>query len=65
MSEKESHNSDRAGAQDPPVKSKAVQHWKEGEEHVLPQNRLGVVFAGLMACVFLAALDQVCILGQS
>ncbi|KAF7792981.1 hypothetical protein EIP86_004086 [Pleurotus ostreatoroseus] len=34
------------------------QSWKEGEEHVLPHNRLGIVFFGLMSCTFLAALDQ-------
>jgi len=32
--------------------------WKEDEEHVLPHNRLGIVFFGLMSCTFLAALDQ-------
>lgn len=35
--------------------------WKEDEEHVLPHNRLGIVFFGLMSCTFLAALDQVSI----
>ncbi|KAI0341662.1 MFS general substrate transporter [Trametopsis cervina] len=34
------------------------QHWKANEEHVLPENRIGIVFFGLMACTFLAALDQ-------
>lgn len=38
---------------------KSVGHWKDNEEHVLPKNRLGIVFFGLMACTFLAALDQV------
>ncbi|KAI0798031.1 MFS general substrate transporter [Abortiporus biennis] len=33
-------------------------HWKDNEQHVLPKNRLGIVFLGLMACTFLAALDQ-------
>ncbi|KAI6040004.1 MFS general substrate transporter, partial [Pisolithus marmoratus] len=32
--------------------------WKDKEEHVLPKNRLGIVFLGLMCSVFLAALDQ-------
>ncbi|KDQ61019.1 hypothetical protein JAAARDRAFT_32018 [Jaapia argillacea MUCL 33604] len=45
-----------------PIDEKAKQkhgaHWKANEEHVLPNNRLGIVFAGLMACTFLAALDQ-------
>lgn len=35
------------------------QSWKENEQHVLPHNRLGIVFFGLMSCTFLAALDQV------
>lgn len=34
------------------------QAWKQNEEHVLPHNRLGIVFFGLMSCTFLAALDQ-------
>jgi hypothetical protein len=33
--------------------------WKASETQHLPKNRMGIVFAGLMACVFLAALDQV------
>ncbi|KDR73516.1 hypothetical protein GALMADRAFT_614600 [Galerina marginata CBS 339.88] len=32
--------------------------WKTDETHVLPKNRLGIVFLGLMASVFLAAIDQ-------
>ncbi|KAF9475844.1 MFS amino acid permease [Pholiota conissans] len=32
--------------------------WKATEEHVLPKNNLKIVFAGLMATVFLAAMDQ-------
>ncbi|KAH9928566.1 MFS amino acid permease [Epithele typhae] len=32
--------------------------WKANEEHVLPKNRMGIVFAGLMCCIFLAALDS-------
>lgn len=40
------------------TKAKPGQHWKENEEHILPKNRLGIVFFGLMACTFLAALDQ-------
>ncbi|KAF8163478.1 MFS amino acid permease [Crassisporium funariophilum] len=32
--------------------------WKTDEKHVLPKNRLSIVFAGLMACIFLAAVDQ-------
>ena len=35
------------------------QSWKQTEEHVLPPNRIGIVFFGLMSCTFLAALDQV------
>lgn len=40
------------------VKAKPGESWKAQEEHVLPKNRLGIVFFGLMACTFLAALDQ-------
>jgi EmrB/QacA subfamily drug resistance transporter len=32
--------------------------WKTDETHVLPENRLSIVFAGLMCTVFLAAIDQ-------
>ena len=41
--------------------------WKNKEEHVLPTNRLDIVFFGLMCTAFLAALDQVSsqiVLGQ-
>ncbi|KAI0374864.1 MFS amino acid permease [Pilatotrama ljubarskyi] len=43
---------------DPEKGGKPGQHWKEGEEHVLPKNNIPIVFAGLMCCTFLAALDQ-------
>ncbi|THH13934.1 hypothetical protein EW146_g6336 [Bondarzewia mesenterica] len=39
-------------------KREAGASWKANEEHVLPKNRLWIVFLGLMACTFLAALDQ-------
>jgi hypothetical protein len=48
-----------------PVQEKQEKHgqagasWKANEQQVLPQNRLWIVFPGLMCCVFLAALDQV------
>ena len=50
-----------------PVQEKQLKHttgeagasWKDNERQVLPQNRLWIVFPGLMCCVFLAALDQV------
>ncbi|KAG2111720.1 major facilitator superfamily domain-containing protein [Suillus discolor] len=32
--------------------------WKKDEEHIVPKNRLGIVFFGLMCSAFLAALDQ-------
>ena len=41
------------------AKGKPGASWKDGERHVLPKNRLSIVFPGLMLCVFLAALDQV------
>ncbi|KAI0040909.1 MFS general substrate transporter [Auriscalpium vulgare] len=40
------------------VKASAGASWKANEQHVLPKNRLWIVFPGLMACTFLAALDQ-------
>ena len=39
--------------------------WKDDEEHVLPKNRLGTVFFGLICTTFLAALDQVCMKAAS
>ncbi|KAF9454660.1 MFS amino acid permease [Macrolepiota fuliginosa MF-IS2] len=39
-------------------KSKRGASWKANEEYVLPENRMSLVMAGLMVCVFLAALDQ-------
>ncbi|KAH9071142.1 MFS general substrate transporter [Lactarius deliciosus] len=50
-----SHDRDLQSIQEKP---KAGASWKATERHVLPYNRLGIVFSGLMACVFLAALDQ-------
>jgi hypothetical protein len=50
------------GTLSPQEKPKAGASWKAAEQHVLPYNRLGIVFPGLMACIFLAALDQVSIL---
>lgn len=47
------------GAETPHAKQAPGESWKNNEEHVLPKNRLGIVFAGLMCCIFLAALDQV------
>ncbi|TCD70578.1 hypothetical protein EIP91_002608 [Steccherinum ochraceum] len=41
-----------------PAKSQPGQSWRASEQHVLPKNNLPIVFAGLMCCVFLAALDQ-------
>ncbi|KAJ7595119.1 major facilitator superfamily domain-containing protein [Mycena floridula] len=32
--------------------------WRDQDTHVLPKNRLPIVFSGLMLCIFLAALDQ-------
>ena len=45
---------------DAPVeKAKPGASWTDKEEHVLPKNRLSIVFFGLMCTMFLAALDQV------
>ncbi|KAH9901357.1 MFS amino acid permease [Cubamyces lactineus] len=43
---------------EPEKRGKPGQHWKQGEEHVLPKNNIPIVFTGLMCCIFLAALDQ-------
>jgi hypothetical protein len=43
---------------DPSSKAKPGASWKEKEQHVVPKNRLGIVFFGLMCSTFLAALDQ-------
>lgn len=32
--------------------------WKKVEEHVIPENRMAIVFFGLMCTTFLVALDQ-------
>lgn len=41
------------------VKAEPGESWKAGEKHILPKNRINIVFFGLMLCIFLAALDQV------
>lgn len=48
---------------DAQTKAKPGAGWKnsEAEIHVLPNNRIPIVFSGLMMCVFLAAVDQVCV----
>lgn len=48
-----------AVSDNPPSKAQPGSSWKVNEQHVLPKNRLGIVFFGLMCCTFLAALDQV------
>lgn len=40
-------------------KAKPGEKWKANEQHVLPKNRIGIVFTGLCLSVFLAAIDQV------
>ncbi|KAG1756583.1 MFS general substrate transporter [Suillus paluster] len=40
------------------AKGKPGASWKKDEEHVVPKNRIGIVFFGLMCCTFLAASDQ-------
>ncbi|KAA1469513.1 MFS amino acid permease [Dentipellis sp. KUC8613] len=49
---------DDSKSQAPETKPQPGSHWKDNEQHVLPKNRLWIVFSGLMACTFLAALDQ-------
>jgi hypothetical protein len=41
------------------AKGKPGAGWKENEQHILPKNRIGIVFLGLCCCIFLAAIDQV------
>ncbi|KZT11343.1 MFS general substrate transporter [Laetiporus sulphureus 93-53] len=57
MSEKQPQD---AAAPSPQNDEKAKEHksWRANEQQVLPENRLGIVFFGLMASVFLSALDQ-------
>lgn len=55
MTTQPSHDRDLQSTQEKP---KAGASWKATEQHVLPYNRRGIVFSGLMACIFLAALDQ-------
>ncbi|KAF8559805.1 hypothetical protein OG21DRAFT_1503028 [Imleria badia] len=52
-------SSSSAVLKDPPSKAQPGASWKEKEQHVVPKNRLGIVFLGLMCSTFLAALDQV------
>ena len=56
-------NSAQAGSVAPAAPVKAPKRkpgaaWKENEEHHLPENRIYIVFSGLMLCVFLAALGE-------
>lgn len=69
MSKEQSHSVEggavaapSAGAQSTAQKSEKAEpgaSWKMNEQQVVPYNRLGFVFAGLMCCIFLAAIDQV------
>jgi hypothetical protein len=44
----------------PVAKAAPGSTWNK-EIHVVPRNNLPVVFTGLALCIFLAALDQVCL----
>jgi hypothetical protein len=46
----------RSGAKAAPGSS-----WNRNEVQNIPKNNLPVVFLGLALCVFLAAIDQVCV----
>ena len=59
MSSKQAEIAATPAPSDPEKGGKPGQHWKQGEEHVLPKNNIPIVFTGLMCCTFLAALDQV------
>lgn len=53
---------DNASASDPSApqqEKKTKPDWRTNEQQVLPENNLPLVFFGLMASVFLSALDQV------
>ncbi|KAI0336510.1 MFS amino acid permease [Cubamyces sp. BRFM 1775] len=58
MSSKQAETAATPAPTDPEKGGKPGQHWKHGEEHVLPKNNIPIVFTGLMCCTFLAALDQ-------
>ena len=51
--------SSAAVLKNPPSKAEPGASWKAKEQHLVPKNRLGIVFFGLMCSTFLAALDQV------
>ena len=56
-------NDDQVGSPTPAAPANAPKRkpgaaWKELEEHHLPENRIYIVFSGLMMCVFLAALGK-------
>ena len=49
-------------ARETSTKAKPGETWKAGEQQLLPKNNIPVVFAGFMMAIFLAALDQVCLI---
>lgn len=56
---------EKQGQEDPPTSpatlesaKKTKPDWRANEQQVLPENKLPIVFLGLMASVFLSALDQ-------
>ncbi|KAG8217743.1 hypothetical protein J3R82DRAFT_5903 [Butyriboletus roseoflavus] len=52
-------SSSAAVLEGPSSKAEPGASWKANEQHIVPKNRLGIVFFGLMCSIFLAALDQV------
>ena len=42
-----------------PAKEKPDVSWIQNEVHVVPENRLTIVFLGALCAVFAVALDQV------
>ncbi|KAH9951233.1 major facilitator superfamily domain-containing protein [Amylocystis lapponica] len=58
MDEKHPQQSQTPAGTDSDAKEKQRGAWKANDEQVLPENRLWIVFLGLMACIFLSALDQ-------
>lgn len=53
MASKSSNQEEHAEKQEPGIS------WKQNEEHVIPENRLGIVSFALMCTMFLGALDHV------
>ncbi|EPT06037.1 hypothetical protein FOMPIDRAFT_1021147 [Fomitopsis schrenkii] len=58
LSEKQSQAPAEPDSSTPQQEKKTKSDWRANEQQVLPENNLPLVFFGLMASVFLSALDQ-------